>query len=239
MKPKSLRILIKTMNACKSLFKLKELRNGDILYSFGALDGKLNSYLYGETSHQIEQGDRYYKYSDAINISETVDHFSLHSSGHNVITSPRTGANKSSHWGVIVQQKLQTPFELRNFGIIVPAALERFPNFTEPFDPTRDTQIDISALKNDVLYFDVFIIGKKLVKDEPGIFGVRPEMINTAATSVDQCFSGAFSWFLLPLTSYTLLFLLKEGPSGVPPPRTIFVRWENGDQGKAHVAYLE
>ncbi|MBU0586614.1 hypothetical protein KJ780_03810 [Candidatus Micrarchaeota archaeon] len=239
MKTKSLRILVKTRNACKFLFKFKELFNGDILYSFGALDGRPRSLLFGETCHVIESGDRYYKYADATIISETVDHFSLHAAGYHVITSPSTKTKKSAHWGMIIQPKMQTPFEWRNFGIILPAAFERFPNFTKPFDPTRDTQIDITALKFDMLYFELGIIGRKLEKDKPGFFGVPSGMVNTTATSVEQCFVDALDWFLLPLTSYTMLVVLKAVPPGSPPPRTVFVRWEHGDPAKAHIAYLE
>jgi len=239
MKTKSLRIFIKTINACKFLFQFKELLNGDILYSFGALDGKSRSLLFGETCQEIEPGDRNYKYADATIISEPVDHFSLHTTGHHVITSPKTKTEKSTHWGTIIQSKMQTPFEWRPFGIILPAAFERFPTLSEPLNSERDTQIDITALKINWLYFDIGIIGKKLEKDKPGFFGVPSGILNNTATSLEQCFVGALDWFFLPLTSYTMLLMLKAGPDGPPPPRTVFVRWEHDDPAKAHIAYLE
>lgn len=239
MKSKSLRVYVKTENHCKFLFRIKERSNGEILYSFGALDHKSTSVLFGETCHEIKPGDRYYKYKDATVISEPVDHFSLHAGGHHVITSPKTKTEKSKHWGVIIHPKLQVPFEWRNFGIILPAAFERFPDQIQQFDPTRDTQIDLTALKVPWVYFELGIIGRRLEKDKPGFFGVPAGMVNMSAKGIEQCFAGALWWFLLPLMSYTMLIILKTGPSGPLPPRTVFVRWEHGEHAKAHIAYLE
>lgn len=239
MKPKSLRVLVRTGQTTKLLFKLKELPNGDILYSFGALDGRPRPRLYGETHHKIEPGPKRYKYEDVQLVLGAVDHFSLHASGYHVVTSPRVKTERAKHWGIIIQPKLQVPFEWRNFGIILPAALERFPDHVQQFDPTRDTQIDLTVLKVPWVYFELGIIGRKLERDKPGFFGVPPGMVNVSATNVAECFTGALTWFLLPLTSYTMLVLLKTQPGDPLPPRTAFVRWKSEEPATAHVAYLE
>jgi hypothetical protein len=235
-----MRILIKTKTMLKQIFSIKELKDGSILYSFSPLDGRSKSRLYAEYESVVpsEGGDVRYKYEDGILMFEAVDHMTLHRTGHHVITGPRTSGH-SQHWGEIVQPRLDVQFEWRPFGLIIPAELGRFPDYSREINPARDTQINLNKPGLDWVYFRLNIIGKRLEAGKLGTFAVSSSEVDLLTPNMETLFKGGISWFLLPLKSYTLLFILGTDSYKPRPPRTIFTRWELKMNGKLHIAYLD
>lgn len=235
-----MRILVKTATNLKQILRIKELDNGDILYSFCPLDGRPRSRLYSEYEGVIplEGGDVKYRYADGVLTFENVDHMTLHRTGHHVITGPRASGH-SQHWGEIVQPRLDVPFELRPFGIILPADLGRFPDYSREINLSSDTQINLNKPGLDWVCFELNIIGKRLEPGKLGTITVPISEIDLSSTSIERLFKESVSWFLLPLKSYTLLFKLRTFSIKPRPPRTIFTRWELKVNGKIHIAYLD
>jgi hypothetical protein len=196
--------------------------------------------LYAEYESVVppEGGDVRYKYADGILIFGDVDHMTLHRTGHHVITGPRT-SGQSYHWGKIVQPRLDIQFEWRPFGLIIPADLGRFPDYSREINPTSDTQINLNKPGLDWVYFRLNIIGKRLEPEKPDMFVVPSSEVDLSSPDIEKLFKGGISWFLLPLKSYTLLFILGADSYKPRPPRTIFARWELKTNGKVHIAYLE
>jgi hypothetical protein len=235
-----LRILIKTATNLKQILRIKELNNGDIHYSFCPLDGRSKSRLYAEYESVVptEGGDVRYKYKDGILTFEDVDHMTLHSTGHHVITGVRVSSH-SQHWGEIVQPRLDVQFEWRPFGLIIPADLGRFPEYPREINPNSDTQINLNKPGLDWVYFRLNIIGKRLEPGKLGTFAVPSSEVDLSSPDIEKLFKGGISWFLLPLKSYTLCFILGTSSDKPRPLRTIFARWELKANGKLHIAYLE
>jgi len=235
-----MRILVKTTTELKQILRIKELRNGDILYSFCPLDGRTKSRLYAEyeSAAPPEGGEVTYKYKDGILILEDVDHISLHKRGYHIITSPRE-SDHAQHWGEILQPRLDVPFGWRPFGLIIPADLGRFPGYYSEINPATDTQISLNKPGLDWVHFRLSIIGKKLEPGKPGTFIMPSSEVDLSASNIDTLFKGGISWFLLPLKSYTLHFTLGTFPNKPRPPRTIFARWELQPSGNVHIAYLD
>jgi hypothetical protein len=240
MNTRNLRILIKTTTKLKQILRIKELKDGSILYSFPPLDGRSESRLYAEYESVVptEGGDMRYKYEDGILIFEGVDHMTLHTSGYHVITSPPASGH-SQHWGEIVQPRLDVQFEWRPFGLIIPADLDRFPDYFHEINPNSDTQINLNKPGLDWVYFRLNIIGKRLEQGKPFSITVPSSEINLSSPDIEKLFKGGISWFLLPLKSYTLCFILGTFSDKPRPPRTIFARWELKANGKLHIAYFE
>jgi hypothetical protein len=235
-----MRILIKTATKLKQILRIKELNNGEILYSFCPLDGRSKSRLYAEYESVVppEGGDVRYKYEDGILMFGDVDHMTLHRTGHHVITGQRTSGH-SQHWGEIVQPRLDVQFEWRSFGLIIPADLGRFPDYSTEINPTYDTQINLNKPGLDWVYFRLNIIGKRLEPEKLGIFAVPSSEVDLSSPDIEKLFKGGISWFLHPLKSYTLLFVLGTNSYKPRPPRTIFARWELKINAKLHIAYLD
>jgi hypothetical protein len=120
-------------------------------------------------------------------------------------------------------------------GLLLPAAIERFPDHDQELDPTKDTQIDLPSLGASWIHFSIGMIGKRITRDG-GTFSAPASILNKTATTVDQMFGG-IAWFLLPLTSSTMLFVIHKGP--LAPPRTVYVRHEPRVGGKVHISYFE
>jgi len=240
MNTRNLQILIKTATMLKQILCIKELKDGSILYSFPPLDGRSKSRLYAEYEGAVppEGGDVRYKYEDEILTFEDVDHMTLHSTGYHVITGVPV-SSQSQHWGVIVQPRLDVQFEWRPFGLIIPADLERFPNYSHEINPNSDTQINLNKPGLDWVYFRLNIIGKKLEREKPLSITVPSSEINLSSPDIEKLFKGGISWFLLPLKSYTFCFILGTSSDKPRPPRTIFARWELKANGKLHIAYFE
>lgn len=235
-----MRILIKTATKSKQILRIKELKDGSILYSFCPLDGRPKSRLYSEYEAVVppEGGDVRYRYADGVLKFESVDHMTLHTTGHHVITGPRT-SGRSQHWGEIVQPRLDVQFEWRPFGLIIPADLGRFPDYSREIDPTSDTQINLNKPGLNWVYFRLNIIGKRLELGKLGTSIVPASEIDLSSSTIEKFFKGGISWFLLPLKSYTLLFILGTDSYKPRPPRTIFARWELKTNGKLHIAYID
>ena len=235
-----MRILVKTATNLKQILRIKELDNGDILYSFCPLDGRSRSRLHSEYEGVVppEGGDVRYRYADGVLTFENVDHVTLHRTGHHVITGSRTSGH-SQHWGGIVQLRLDVPFECRPFGLILPADLGRFPDYSREINLPSDTQINLNKPGLDWVCFQLDIIGKRLEKGKLGAIAVPISEIDLSSQSIDKYFEGFISWFLLPLRSYTLLFKVGTSSDKPRPPRTIFARWEQKMNGKVHIAYLD
>ena len=162
----------------------------------------------------------------------------LHRTGYHVITGPSTSGH-SQHWGEIVQPKLDVQFEWRPFGLIIPADLGRFPDYSREINSTSDTQINLNKPGLDWVYFRLNIIGKRLEPEKLSTFTVPTSEIDLSSPNIEKLFKGGISWFLLPLRSYTLLFILGTSFDKPRPPRTIFARWELKMNGKLHIAYLD
>ncbi len=234
------RILIKVETKLKQILHIKELKDGSILYSFCPLDGRSKSCLYAEYESVVPPsgGDVRYKYEDGILLFGGVDHMTLHKTGHHVITGSPTSGH-SQHWGEIVQPRLDVQFEWRPFGLIIPADFGRFPDYSHKINPTSDTQINLNKPGLDWVYFRLNIIGKRLEPGKPDTFAVPSSEVDLSSPDMEKLFKGGISWFLLPLKSYTLCFILGTFSDKPRPPRTIFARWELKMNGKLHIAYLD
>jgi len=235
-----MRILVKTATNLKQILRIKELDNGDILYSFCPLDGRPRSRLYSEYEGIVpsEGGDVRYRYADGVLTFEDVDHMTLHRTGHHVITGSRTSGHPQ-HWGEIVQPRLDVPFEWHPFGLIIPADLGRFPDYSHEVNFSSDVQINLNKPGLDWVSFQLNIIGKRLEKGKLAAIAVPISEIDLSSQSIDKLFEGFISWFLLPLKSCTLLFKLGTSSDKPCPPRTIFARWEQKINSKVHIAYLD
>ena len=234
-----LRILVRTPKALKQIFRVKQLRDGSILYSFCPLDGRPRSRLYSEDEAVVPSGGpQTFRYEDGRLILEDIDHLTYHREGPHVITAPRDASGSSRHWGRIIQPRLDVGLTWQPLGLILPAAIHRFPDYGRQLDPQSDTQIDLTQLNVDWIYFRLGILGARLDATKPGAFAVPPSLVNPTAPDVDRLFKGGITWFLLPLQSYTLMFIVGTG-SPPYPPRTVVVRWTPQVGGRVHVAYLE
>jgi len=231
-KGSSYRILVKTKQGVKQLLRIRELPDRSVLYSFCPLDGRSRSILHSQAESVVPSGGEQTFTYEGLPVMEETDHLTYHQAGPHVITSP----GSSKHWGRIVQAPLDAGETNQLAGLILPAALHRFPDHVNAIDPARDTQIDLEVLKVDWVHFRISILGEAL-SQSGGKFAVPQSLVDPSATSVDSMFKGGLTWFLLPLASCTVLFVVYTGP--VAPPRTVHVRYEPVVGGKVHIAYFE
>lgn len=227
----SYRILVKTAVGVKLLLRVKELPDRSVLYSLPPLDGRRQAVLHSEFASAVPaEGSQTFPWSGSP-IQKVVDHLTYHQEGPHVITSP----GSEEHWGRIVQPPLQDGIDFQQLGLLLPAALERFPDHSRPLNPLRDTQIDLSSMGIHWFHLRIGLIGSRITR-EGGTFSMPESLMNLAAGSSDGLLGGT-SWFLLPLASCTVLFVIHREDG--EPPRTALVRHESAVGGKVHVSYFE
>lgn len=229
------RIIAETKTKRKLLLRVRELKDRSILYSIPPLDGRERARLYSEQEAEVPSGGQQtFRYEDGKVVLEDIDHLTYHAEGPHVISAPAS----ASHWGRIVQRPIDKGPEDKSVGLFLPATLARFPDYDRDFDPTCDTKINLTALNVEYVHFRLSILPTRLTREKAGSFEVSDALISHGAQNLQELFRSGISWFLLPLQSCTVLFVV--GTADPPyPPRNVFVRWEQEVGGKVHVAYFE
>jgi hypothetical protein len=234
---RSVKILARTKTEVKLLLRVKELSDGSILLSLPGLDGRLRSVLHSEDVRRIpDGGEMRIRYDEAQPVSAEVDHLTLHSGGHHVITGPTEETGRSKHWGRLVQPPPTRDTFSSVLATVIPAAIERFPKYKAVPDSTRDTEIDLPRLGIDHVYFRIFVFPKA---GEDGLvrYAIPESQVDPSVRDQRKLFKG-LDWFTVPLTASTLVFALFAGHEPYPP-RTIVIRDEGPVGGQVHHAYFE